>query len=212
MNAIPVNAENPTVEERSALITLGGQQYELVLSTLATKQIAKRYGGLENLGEKLSKTEHFEEALDEIIYLITLLANQSVMIHNLWHPDDKRDLLTEETVDTKTRSSLRCTKAPNGMCRVRRATQKTRKQPGKRRRILRPAAVLRREPAAPSGTGGLAHAVRRASGSVGDIPSVQRSVETAARRDDRRRDPGRNLKISAWRSCGCPFGVILKAR
>ena len=99
MNAIPVNAENPTVEERSAEITLGGQTYELVLTTLATKLIARRYGGLENLGEKLSNTEHFEDALDEIIYLITLLANQSVMIHNLWHPDDKRDLLTEETVE-----------------------------------------------------------------------------------------------------------------
>ena len=60
MNAIPVNAENPTVEERSAEITLGGQQYELVLTTLATKLIARRYGGLENLGEKLSNTEHLE--------------------------------------------------------------------------------------------------------------------------------------------------------
>ena len=99
MKAIPVTAENPTVEERSAQITLGGQEYELVLSTLATKQIARRYGGLENLGEKLSNTEHFEDALDEIIYLITLLANQSVMIHNLWNPDDKRPLLTEEMVE-----------------------------------------------------------------------------------------------------------------
>ena len=53
MNAIPVNAENPTVEERSAQIKLGGQEYELVLTTLATKLIARRYGGLENLGEKL---------------------------------------------------------------------------------------------------------------------------------------------------------------
>ena len=99
MKAIPVTADNLTVEERSALITLGGQEYELVLSTLATKQIARRYGGLENLGEKLSNTEHFEDALDEIVYLITLLANQSVMIHNLWHPDDKRELLTEEAVE-----------------------------------------------------------------------------------------------------------------
>ena len=99
MKAIPVTAENPTYEERSANITLGGQEYELVLSTLATKQIARRYGGLENLGEKLSNTEHFEDALSEIVYLITLLANQSVMIHNLWHPNDKRPLLTEETVE-----------------------------------------------------------------------------------------------------------------
>lgn len=62
--------------DRSAFITLGGKEYELVLTTLATKAIARRYGGLENLGEKLANTEHFEDALDEIVWLLTLLANQ----------------------------------------------------------------------------------------------------------------------------------------
>ena len=38
--------------DRTAFITLGGQEYELMLTTLATKSIARRYGGLENLGEK----------------------------------------------------------------------------------------------------------------------------------------------------------------
>ena len=71
--------------DRSAFITLGGQEYELMLTTLATKSIARRYGGLENLGEKLAGTEHFEEALDEIVWLITLLANQSILIYNLWN-------------------------------------------------------------------------------------------------------------------------------
>jgi hypothetical protein len=88
--------------ERSAKITIGGTEYEMLLTTKATKEIAKRYGGLSNLGEKLMKSENFEMALDEVIWLITLLANQSVMIHNLQNPNEKRELLTEETVELLT--------------------------------------------------------------------------------------------------------------
>ena len=86
-------------EDRSSKILLGGAEYELALTTLATKSIARRYGGLENLGEKLSGSEHFEDALGEVVWLVTLLANQSVMIWNLWHPDEKKPLLTEEVVE-----------------------------------------------------------------------------------------------------------------
>lgn len=87
--------------DRSAKIDIGGKEYELVLTTRATKAIAARYGGLENLGEKLMKTENFELALDEIIWLITLLANQSVMIHNLKN-NAKEPLLSEESVELLT--------------------------------------------------------------------------------------------------------------
>ncbi len=87
--------------DRSAIIKIGGEEYQLILTTKATKEIAKRYGGLENLGTKLMKTENFEMALDEVVWLITLLANQSILIHNLKH-QDKRELLTEETVELLT--------------------------------------------------------------------------------------------------------------
>lgn len=89
-------------DERSARITIGGQEYELILTTKATKEIAKRYGGLSNLGEKLMKSENFEMALDEVVWLITLLANQSVLVHNLQNPAKKRDLLTEDAVELLT--------------------------------------------------------------------------------------------------------------
>lgn len=88
--------------ERSAMIQIGEKKYEMLLTTRATKEIAKRYGGLSNLGEKLMKSENFEMALDEIVWLITLLANQSVMIHNLQNPSKKRELLTEEAVELLT--------------------------------------------------------------------------------------------------------------
>ena len=94
------NATNAT--ERSAVINIGGNDYELVLTTRATKAIAGRYGGLENLGEKLMKSENFEMALDEIVWLLTLLANQSVLIHNLKNKDNPQELLTEDEVELLT--------------------------------------------------------------------------------------------------------------
>ena len=88
--------------ERSAVIQIGGTDYEMILTTRATKEIAGRYGGLENLGQKLMRSENFEMALDEVVWLITLLANQSVLIHNLWHPDEKKEPLTAEMVELLT--------------------------------------------------------------------------------------------------------------
>lgn len=93
-----VNVNN----ERSAVINIGGVDFELMLTTRATKEIARRYGGLENLGDKLMKSENFELALDEIIWLITLLANQSILIHNLKNKDNPKDVLTEDEVELLT--------------------------------------------------------------------------------------------------------------
>ena len=90
------------MDERSATITIGGEEYQLILTTKATKEIATRYGGLEGLGDKLLKAEGFDMALEEIIWLITLLANQSVLIHNLRNPKNQRPLLTMETMELLT--------------------------------------------------------------------------------------------------------------
>jgi hypothetical protein len=100
--------------ERSALIKIGGVDYELILTTKATKAIAGRYGGLENLGEKLMNAANFELALDEIVWLLTLLANQSILIYNLKHKDSPRDLLTEEEVELLT-SPLELTSYKNAI-------------------------------------------------------------------------------------------------
>lgn len=89
-------------KERSAVINIGGEEYALVLTTKATKEIARRYGGLENLGDKLMKSENFEMAIGEIVWLITLLANQSILIFNLKNKDSKKPLLTEDEVELLT--------------------------------------------------------------------------------------------------------------
>ena len=88
--------------ERTASIMIGEEQHTLLLTTKATKEIAGRYGGLENLGDKLLKTENFELAIGEIVWLITLLANQSILVHNLKNKDVVKPLLTEDEVELLT--------------------------------------------------------------------------------------------------------------
>ena len=88
--------------ERTASISIGGDEYVLLLTTKATKEIAGRYGGLENLGDKLMKSENVEMALSEIVWLITLLANQSTLVYNIKHKDAPKELLTEDEVEILT--------------------------------------------------------------------------------------------------------------
>lgn len=88
--------------ERTASIRIGGDEYVLLLTTKATKEIAGRYGGLENLGDKLMKSENVEMALSEIVWLITLLANQSTLVYNIKHKDAPKELLTEDEVEILT--------------------------------------------------------------------------------------------------------------
>ena len=88
--------------ERTAVITIGDEEYTLLLTTKATKEIAGRYGGLETLGEKLMKSENFEMAIGEIVWLITLLANQSILVHNLKDKEHPKELLTEDVVELLT--------------------------------------------------------------------------------------------------------------
>lgn len=86
-------------DERCSKITIGGKEYELLLTTRATKEIGKKYGGLSDLGDKLLKAENFETAINELIWLITLLANQPILVHNAKNPQDKKDMLEPETVE-----------------------------------------------------------------------------------------------------------------
>ena len=88
--------------ERTSVITIGDEEYTLLLTTKATKEIAGRYGELENLGEKLMKSENFEMAIGEIVWLITLLANQSILIHNLKEKECPKEPLTEDVVELLT--------------------------------------------------------------------------------------------------------------
>lgn len=88
--------------ERSSIIKIGDKEYELLLTTKATKEIAKKYGGLEKLGDKLLTSKDYEGAIGEIVWLIVTLANQPILIHNYKNPNDKKELLTEDEVEILT--------------------------------------------------------------------------------------------------------------
>lgn len=89
-------------DDRSTVIVIDETEYTLVLTNRATKAIAGRYGGIEQLGQKLMKSENFEMALDEVLWLICLLANQGIQIHNLRNRDKPLPLVTEEELELLT--------------------------------------------------------------------------------------------------------------
>ena len=89
-------------DERSSVITIGGNEYELLLTTKATKEIEKKYGGLSNLGDKLVKSENYEDAIGEIVWLIVTLANQPILIFNYKNKGNEKPLLTEDEVELLT--------------------------------------------------------------------------------------------------------------
>ena len=174
--------------ERAAAIQIGGETYELLLTTRATKEIAKRYGGLENLGTKLMKSENFEMALDEIIWLIALMANQSVLIYNLRHKDDPKPLLTEEEVELLTSPLELATYKDAIMEAMFRGTKRNIESEadpknvpsGKRRGVVYPADLLcDGSPAALRG-GSVADAFRVFAGLVGVPQAVYRDQQAQA--------------------------------
>ena len=79
------------IEDRASVITVGGEEYTLLLTTKATKQVAARYGGLENLGDKLIKSENFELAINEIVWLITESLQKSTN-RNIISEDDAKNV------------------------------------------------------------------------------------------------------------------------
>ena len=87
--------------ERSVKILIDNEEYHLLLTTKALKEIAKRYGNLDDVCGKIVQTEDMELSINETIWFITLLANQTILIHNLKN-DDKQELLTEEKVELLT--------------------------------------------------------------------------------------------------------------
>ncbi len=87
--------------DRSTAIEIGGKKYELLLTTKATKEISDRFGGLEKIGEALKDAKDVTEALSIVIWLIVLLANQTILRNNLL-TGSKDPLITENEVELLT--------------------------------------------------------------------------------------------------------------
>lgn len=93
------------MSDRGAMINLCGSQYELILTTKATKEINRRYGGLDKLGDKLSESKDFEEIIDELVWLLTLLINQGILAHNAvnkFFEENQKPLFSEDDIEVLT--------------------------------------------------------------------------------------------------------------
>jgi hypothetical protein len=86
------------VQDYATDVTIFGEKYNLILTVRAIKEIGKKYGGIERLGEVLGTLDVMSQ-LEDVVWLITTLANQSVLIHNRDNPDKRRDLLEPDNVE-----------------------------------------------------------------------------------------------------------------
>lgn len=89
------------MEGKSAVIKIGEKEYELLLTTKATKEINAKFGGLEQVGNKLTAAKDVGESLSIVIWLIVLLANQMILRNNLINKKEE-PLLKEEEVEILT--------------------------------------------------------------------------------------------------------------
>lgn len=69
------------MEINKITVELGGQEFELVLSTLATKHISEKYGGLDKMGKAI--TTAAGKDLDGIMWLLAELINGGITRENV---------------------------------------------------------------------------------------------------------------------------------
>ena len=87
--------------ERASSIRIGKKEYELLLTTRATREIGEKFGGLDKVGTKLAEVKDASESLSLVVWLVVLLANQSILRSNL-ETGEKKPTLTEEEVEILT--------------------------------------------------------------------------------------------------------------
>ena len=87
-------------DSRVTYLVLGKEKIPLLLTLKATREIATRYGGLEELGNNMLESMDLNGMIDEIVWLIVVLANQCILIENLENKTNK-PLLTADELELK---------------------------------------------------------------------------------------------------------------
>ncbi|GHU54680.1 hypothetical protein FACS1894132_09680 [Clostridia bacterium] len=87
------------MDDRGYLLKIGSQEYELLMTMKATKEITKNFGNLEKMGEEIQKLENLEEVFDKIIGLVFLLVNQSVERYNFVNKENPKSFVTQEELE-----------------------------------------------------------------------------------------------------------------
>ena len=82
--------------ENGVTVTIAGKEYRLVFTTAAMKQVGAKYGGIEQMGEKMDSDK--TAAIDDICWLVALLANQGIMLDTGNTKPDNPALLNADKV------------------------------------------------------------------------------------------------------------------
>lgn len=82
--------------ENGVTVKIAGKEYRLVFTTAAMKQVGAKYGGIEQMGEKMDADR--SAAIDDICWLVALLANQGIMIDTRNTNPNNPDLLNVDLV------------------------------------------------------------------------------------------------------------------
>lgn len=79
--------------DRSTTVKIFGEEYRLVMTTAATREIISKYGGLENIGDALEKEG--AGGIGTLSWLIALLANQGIRQDNFLNGTQRKELTPE---------------------------------------------------------------------------------------------------------------------
>ena len=90
------------MDDRKAVIIIDGIAYDTLFSTTAANAVIDKYGSIEKYADKILNTKELRENSDELVWIITLLINQPIRLHNIRHRDSLLPLLTEEEVSLMT--------------------------------------------------------------------------------------------------------------
>lgn len=80
---------------RISEIEIAGINYPLNFSTKAAKEIAKRYGGLENIEDAFSD-KAVDAMMDEIVWLLSLLIAQGVAYKRIVEGEEVKGITADE--------------------------------------------------------------------------------------------------------------------
>ncbi len=81
--------------EKSTEITIRGKTYPMLFNVAALEEIGTRYGGIQELGEKLQ--EDYGKAINEYTWIIALLVQQGVALAN-FENNTKEKAITQDEV------------------------------------------------------------------------------------------------------------------
>lgn len=88
-----------TEYEEDVKVTLDGEDYPMLLTTYATRQIVKRFGGLDDLGKKITGANGDQvEMFDNACWLVALLVNQPISRYNRTHRDSEKALFEADDI------------------------------------------------------------------------------------------------------------------